>query len=397
MKRLICILLIFFSAFFISCEKQETGYRIKSKETAFYDMMYNVYENGLLYTTSNASGTQAYFLDYETMNSTPLCNKPNCTHSDSSCISSLCVTNSNICFVYQDQVYWFQSDYEIIDSEDGTTQEADIKTQIKRADLKTGKVETFVEIDGVFMNHQIDCAVVDGILYVIGSYEMHQADNGTWGGFGRSGKQYLYSIDLESKTIKNYGQINDNLYAENSYNEDYSVYPEVNIDGIYQERLYMHYQYVEDAETIQSFVNGDIAYTDMPWKYEVKCLDLKTDTITLAEISNVLPLSINEEHLVYEKDNTIYIMEADGTVTTAEGTKYNIMLRDYRFVGGRLWSGSMNWCYDPETERTYPLSEKYYDKSAFVLDCIDDNYIVQYYENDNVKVDEVSESELIGA
>lgn len=89
-------------------------------------------------------------------------------------------------------------------------------------------------------------------------------------------------------------------------------------------------------------------------------------------------------------------MEADGTVTAAEDVAYNIMLRDYRFADGKLWNGGMNWCYDPETERTYPLSEKYYDKSTWVLDCIDDNYLVQYYENGNVKVDKVSESELIG-
>lgn len=90
-------------------------------------------------------------------------------------------------------------------------------------------------------------------------------------------------------------------------NEDYSVYPEVTIDGIYQERLYMHYQYVEDVESIQSFVNGDIAYADIPWKYEVKCLDLKTDTIALAEVSDVLPLNINEEHFSMRKI-TLFIL-----------------------------------------------------------------------------------------
>lgn len=36
------------------------------------------------------------------------------------------------------------------------------------------------------------------------------------------------------------------------------------------------------------------------------------------------------------------------------------------------------------------------ENNISIVDCIDDNYLVQYYENGNVKVDKVSESELIG-
>ena len=66
------------------CTAQEESYYVRNKDDAYYDMGYNVYENGLVYTQSGASGKQAYFLDYETMNSVPLCNKPNCTHGSAS-------------------------------------------------------------------------------------------------------------------------------------------------------------------------------------------------------------------------------------------------------------------------------------------------------------------------
>lgn len=89
-----------------ACQSKEEKYHIKTKDAAYYDMSYNVYENGLLYTVPNASGTQACFLDYETMNGVPLCNKPNCTHSDSSCVSNLCAGSFMVPVIYHDYVYW---------------------------------------------------------------------------------------------------------------------------------------------------------------------------------------------------------------------------------------------------------------------------------------------------
>lgn len=59
-----------------ACQSKEEKYHIKTKDAAYYDMSYNVYENGLLYTVPNASGTQACFLDYETMNGVPFATNP---------------------------------------------------------------------------------------------------------------------------------------------------------------------------------------------------------------------------------------------------------------------------------------------------------------------------------
>lgn len=193
-----------------ACQSKEEKYHIKTKDAAYYDMSYNVYENGLLYTVPNASGTQACFLDYETMNGVPLCNKPNCTHSDSSCVSNLCAGSFMVPVIYHDYVYWFASNYEIVDSQDGKSQTADMHTKCMRARLDTGLTETFAEIDGVYMQNQIDLAIVNDTMYIIGSKEIYQDEtDGTWGGFSRSGEQYLYSINLDSAEVQNYGLIND--------------------------------------------------------------------------------------------------------------------------------------------------------------------------------------------
>lgn len=399
MKRLICILLTFASAFFISCEKQDTEYHIKNKDTAFYDMAYNVYENGLLYTVSQTSGTQAYFLDYETMNSTPLCNKPNCTHTDSSCISGLCAGAFLVPVIYQDSVYWFTSDYKIVDSDDGKSQEAEIKTKCMKAKLDTGTVEIFAEIDGVFMNHAIDLIIDNEKLYIIGSREIYQNPiDGTWGGFSRSGEQYLYSINLESAEVQNYGQINDSPYAENNWIHGASIFSEVKMGGIYNNKLYMYYRYVEDPQIIIDYLNTDWMQDgnprkDIPWIIENKCIDLETGEITVSD----LPYAwcTGENFYVYEDNGTFYILDQNGEKTAAPNM-YDNETYDFTVVNGKLWKGSINQGFDFKTGNEFVLAEKYCNSDAMIMDFINDQYIVKYYENGELNFDMVSESNLIG-
>lgn len=399
MKRLICILLTFASVFFISCEKQDTGYHIKNKDTAFYDMAYNVYENGLLYTVSQISGTQAYFLDYETMTGVPLCNKPNCTHADSSCVSNLCAGTFLVPVIYQDSVYWFTSDYKIVDSDDGKTQTADIHTKCMKAKLDTGTVEIFAEIDGVFMNSAIDLIIDNEKLYIIGSREVYQDPvDGTWGGFSRSGEQYLYSIDLESAEVQNYGQINDSPYAENNWIHGASIFSEVKMGGIYNNKLYMYYRYVEDPKIITDYLDTDWMQNgnprkDIPWIVENKCIDLETGEITVSDLP--YDWCIGENFYVYEDNGTFYILDEDGKKTAATNM-YDNVTYDFTVVNGKLWKGSIGQGFDIKTGKELNLTDKYCDSDAMIMDFVNDQYVVKYYENGELKFDIVSESNLIG-
>lgn len=399
MKRFIGILLTFVSVFFISCEKQDGEYHIKNKDTAFYDMAYNLYENGLLYTLAKTSGTQAYFLDYETMNSTPLCNKPNCTHTDSSCISGLCAGTFLVPVIYQDSVFWFTSDYKIVDSDDGKSQEAEIKTKCMKAKLDTGTVEIFAEIDGVFMNSAIDLIIDNEKLYIIGSREVYQNPiDGTWGGFSRSGEQYLYSINLESAEVQNYGQINDSPYAENNWIYGASIFSEVKMEGIYNNKLYMYYRYVEDPKIITDYLDTDWMQNgnprkDIPWIVENKCIDLETGEITVSD----LPYAwcIGENFYVYEENDKFYILDQNGE-KTASPNMYDNETYDFTVVNGKLWKGSINQGFDIKTGNEFVLAEKYCNSDAMIMDFINDQYIVKYYENGELNFDMVSENNLIG-
>lgn len=382
-----------------ACQSKEEQYHIKTKNSAYYDMSYNVYENGLLYTASKTAGTQACFLDYETMNGVPLCNKPNCTHSDLSCISNLCSGEFFVPVIYKDCIYWFTSNYKIVDSDDGKSQKPEIKTQCMKAVLDTGAVETFAEIDDVFMNSAIDLIVDKDKLYIIGSREMYQDPvDRTWSSFGRSGEQYLYSINLDSAEVHNYGRINDSPYAENNWIHGASLFSEVKMEGIYNNKLYMYYRYVEDPKIIIDYLNTDWIENgnprkDIPWIIENKCLDLKTGEITISD----LPYAwcIGENHYVYEENGRFFILDENGEKTEAENM-YDNDTYDFTFVNGKLWKGSINQGFDTKTIEKLSLSDKYVDKGAYVMDFVNGQYIVSYYGNDEFKFDRVSEENLIG-
>ncbi len=379
-----------------ACQSKEEQYRIQTKNSAYYDMGYNVYENGLLYTVSNASGKQACFLDYETMHGVPLCSKPNCTHTDSSCVSNLCAGKFNIPIIYHDYVYWFISDYKIVDSDDGKSQKADVLTKCMHASLSSESVEEFAKIETVFMENQIDLAIINDTMYIIGSQEVYQNENdGTWGSFSRSGEQYLYTVNLESADVKNISLINDSPYAKNSWDHNYSMFSEVDIDDIYNGKLYMHYQHVKDSKYITDILNSNITDTfqKLPWCYVNKCLDLETSEITVSD----LPYAwwIGENSYIYEENGTFFILNGNGEKRTAENM-YENDIRDFTFINGKLWKGSINQVFDVKTGKEFSLSDKYADKNAMVMDFVNGQYVVQYIENNEIKFDWVSEDDLIG-
>ncbi|WP_295214843.1 hypothetical protein [Ruminococcus sp.] len=373
--------------------EKESGY-IRNKETAYYDMSYNVYDNGLIYQVNY---DQAYFLDYETMSSIPLCNKPNCTHSSASCISNLCLSSSPMTFVYQDYVYWFTSDSQIVDSEDGKTQRVEVLTKCMRAALSTGEVETFVEIPDVFMNSQIDMVIVGNVLYIIGGEEYHQEENGIWAGYGRSGPQYLYTINLETAQAENHGRVNDSPYAEYNWSFGGSVHSEVEIDGVYEGKIYMHYWYVDDPQLIMDAVNNKSffdAQKEIPWQYENKCYDPKTGEMTVSD----LPYAwwICDDTYVYLEGDTFYVMDQDGNAVPAPNIQKNGSY-DITFVNGKLWKCTSGGGFDPKTGEVISLAEPYTADGTWILDYVNDEYVVQYYDADyNIQFDFVNEEELRG-
>ena len=102
---------------------------------------------------------------------------------------------------------------------------------------------------------------------------------------GAASAQYLYSINLDSAEVQNYGLINDAPTAKYNWSYGASLWSEVKMEGIYHDKLYLYYRYVKDPQIIIDYLNTDWVENgsprnDIPWIIENKCLDLKTGEIT---------------------------------------------------------------------------------------------------------------------
>lgn len=70
---------------------QKEANTIQTTSTAHITLDQNLYQNGLIYTDNAYGANYVCFLDCATMQGVPLCNKPNCTHKDASCVAFQCV------------------------------------------------------------------------------------------------------------------------------------------------------------------------------------------------------------------------------------------------------------------------------------------------------------------
>lgn len=384
MKKAPCFLIIG-TIFLCACgnnSSQEKENAIQDLPTSYITIDQNLYKNGLLYTDNAYGANYAGFLDYRTMQSVPLCNKPSCPHKDASCVAFQCVgsTANPAHFIYKDQIYWSESNCEIVEGENENETKPEILSTLRKADLATGTVTDVAEISGFFLDSTLAVRMKD-TLYCIGSYDMHQMPNGTWACNSCSLEQRLFAVNLENHEVQNLGLVNDSPYVENSAIETGNSYgtnmTEVKLDGIYDGKLYMHYQYMESKEDmlacVEAMNEGDVEIddADFPWVYEEKCYDPETGELSLCEMPHAV--------LTYE-DGYCYANETGGyTVTHPDGTTVQLSSTPYAVINQRYWmyGGTV---YDEKTDITYSLAEKY--ENSTVLAYIDGKYIVNYFDND---------------
>lgn len=397
--------------FLSACGNTETSktdeYSIQTPKEFVSEYDYDIYDNGLLYH----DGDSLCFLDYQTMQGVPICNKPNCLHQDASCVSRLCTSSGTFePVVYQDHVYFFSATEEIVDAKDGKSQTFQIHTKCMRANLHDGEVETFAEFDGLNPSEYTRSVVVENMLYFIGSDgNPIQKEDGSWSYRNSGGKQYLCSLDLDDGSFQQIGHINDSPYAKNNTiiegNSVYTVFDEVEIAGIYQGKIYMHYRYIEDQQTLieahETYANSperiyDEAY--VPWHIVNRCYDLETGELTTSDLPYAKAISENT-YVYWDPKNEQYIIrKADNTeiVTTGFEKAYKLYV-----VNQKLWSCIENefytaQCFDIESQQLYAMHTSP-EMQCVVMDHVDGAYIVSETETSGTTFSEMPESSLIGA
>lgn len=187
--------------------------------------------------------------------------------------------------------------------------------------------------------------------------------------------------------------MNDSPYVENSAIETGNSYgtnfTEVILDGVYDGKLYMHYQYMEHKEDMLAYVEamneGEVNDADFPWVFEEKCYDPENGTLSICE----MPYGVfvcGDGYVYANGDGSYTALHPDGSETLLSSKPYAMVHQRYWMYGGT--------CYDTAANATYQLAEQY--QSGTVLVYVDGKYIVRYYDEDgNMTFDSVSEQNLL--
>lgn len=377
-----------------SCEEKSDSYKIKTKGSNMISGLSNSYENGVIYLSDDVCN----FYDYPSDTSIPLCMKPNCTHEDKDCISKIIASSAggvDHSVIYNDCIYYF-TETESIEGEDkGKESTYNIESILHKCDLKSGEVTDIINIDDLDCTSSVNMFFSEDTIYFIASNGAYQFEDGTWMNAGTD-KQYLCSVNLSDNNFENYGLVNDNEYVSNNVviteNSIYATGGQVFVLGVYDNKLYLCYQYVTDKNIVIDAIENDDT-SNIDWEFEVKTFDLDTKELSLSDKEQ--PICLNDDWYVTENKSDKKIIAENKDDTTVEFDSNNDFVFDpyqYSIYNEKIFDLYKGYIYDLSTQQISQTSDDLLGNN--VVDYIsDENKYVLYTSDSNgnpvyLKVDE---------
>jgi hypothetical protein len=360
----------------------------------------NSYKNGALYDSNDS----IYFLNFDLMSSTPLCNKPNCDHKKSDCISKLITNDSTTStppIVYHDKVYYFSYNDKIVQGNNKSETTYEVDGTLSGIDLNTGEVNKICSLDDMEATSTDTLLLQDNLLYFIANNGSLQATDGTWQYFSTAGKQWICSVNLETGELTNYGRVNEDEKVDTTLfsvdNSSFGINGNVRIDGIYQNKIYMHYYYVSDQDSFLKYFEQYNTFPDSDeemWETSYVVFDIETNEISMNVSTETIIATA--DHCIYWNGKQ-YVDESNGQqneLNNISKYKYATIYNDI------VWFSDIQRKYteivDLNTDKVYQLKSAYQLLNLRILAKLNDDYIVETFNDDNsISFEKVPESSLL--
>lgn len=326
------------------------------------------YENGVIYPKEWGV---SYFLDFDTMERSPLCAVPNCTHQTAGCLANLLGSTP---VLYNGCAYYFEYVADVRETKDG--REFYMNSKLKKAFLDSSETQLVCEFTDA--NPRVgEGYLLDGNeLYFIG-YDPDPNENGygtmSWSTAG--GRDYICSINLDTGEYQNYGEV---CYVEDEYPSADNT-ASAKILGFYNDKMYIGYSFAKEY-SIEKAQKCDVDFTLYNFEF-----DLDSKELTESE----LPYAawMDEDTYCYSEDGKNFTVIDQGQTYHLEGAVSAI---DMPVFNGKVF-GLHSW-YDLSDQSEHSLGKYTYSEDAY-WSCIayyDGCYI---FKNSNT-FEKVSEEEL---
>ena len=315
-------------------------------EHRFIDSTYNLYNGGrIIYDYMNSV---SMFTDFETMETVPLCSRPNCTHKNNECVAKLV---GEIPVVYDDKLFYLTHEEGVTEIKKGE-REFYINSKLKSISLSSSEIITVTKFH--------DCAPqTDGGYYLYGKdlyfiatdmgAELNAYGSYIWSNVG--GKQFLCSIDLENGQYKNYGIIYDGDTQYEGAKNSRSAF----IAGGSDSKINIFYSFLPET----SSVNDDTTVKD----FTMLDIDFDIDTKRFSDGDIISPSFSDDECFVgYDNKKGIMIVDYNGRKKEFEVDDRD----DVSVVNGKLFDVKKEIWIDLDSNKEYSMG-KYSGYKAITL------------------------------
>lgn len=158
-KKSILVLTIIMLATMISCNNKKEDEYSENMTESFNNYYYVRMDDGIIYRKGNT----AMLLDCESMNSTLLCNVPNCSHTTSSCLLEMLKSDDQLPMIYNGAAYFFTNSNKLVEHDGKNTLE--LSFSLKKYDFEACELSNVVSLDNFNVNSAGGCYLIGSEYY----------------------------------------------------------------------------------------------------------------------------------------------------------------------------------------------------------------------------------------
>lgn len=373
MKKNECLALVLLSAalsILTGCSKKSDTMQNNARLIWSYS---NIADNGMFYSDDEE---RLNFLDFESMNTTVLCSKPNCAHNDSQTCSSFGISNHPI--LYDNKLYYFDVEH-VIDKDENYK---DITAVYRSETDGTGRVPLY-KADDMSIAPYYRMILTGDTAYFYTTKQGNDRGNSTGCDIG-----YFCSYNITANEFK----VIDKIYE--GYHSGAWLY------GAWNNKIYFSVSY--SKEKIDVPIGGDKEAFDKFHEALEKAVvdeymvyDPETNSITQSELP--YPVYVGEGFYAYEKEGGLALLPENGDEVILSGYKKKDSL--YIF-NGIMFNITDKTCVKPSeggAKRSLNISdsqsiEAFHNGSYIIKEVtVDDNGTVL-----DTKYKKTTEAELVG-
>lgn len=353
-KKSILVLTIIMLATMISCNNKKEDEYSENMTESFNNYYYVRMDDGIIYRKGNT----AMLLDCESMNSTLLCNVPNCSHTTSSCLLEMLKSDDQLPMIYNGAAYFFTNSNKLVEHDGKNTLE--LSFSLKKYDFEACELSNVVSLDNFNVNSAGGCYLIGSEYYFttnIGNPSYDELGNVI--SYNSGGGGNLLSINLDSGKVTDYGQIFDYEALKKEYpsvQNSLTMY----LMGKIENKLYIGINYIKNINNIENNL----------WSGQNFTFDINTKKIE--KLDDYFSMcTMNGYHTFYDNEQNKKISVQDvNTGEIYEGpdiTSWNAMT----IFDDKVWHDN-SMCFDIKTGEEIKISS---NNDGIVIAEYNDSYI----------------------